>query len=64
MRRRDPETMLIGDSRPTDKKRFENEYGYPFERLKGETMEWLKGQEVGMFLCFAVTTLLEPAAWL
>lgn len=53
MRRRDPETMLIGDSRPTDKKRFQDAYGYPFARMKDETLEWLKGQEVGMFLCFA-----------
>ncbi len=53
MRRRDPETMLIGDSRPTDKKRFEDAYGYPFDRLRGETVDWLLGQEVGMFLCFA-----------
>ncbi len=53
MRRRDPETMLIGDAKPTDKKRFSDVYGYPFEKLREETVDWLKGQEVGMFLCFA-----------
>jgi hypothetical protein len=53
MRRRDPETMLIGDSRPTDKKRFADEYGYPFDRLRDETLGWLRGQRLGIFLCFA-----------
>lgn len=53
MRRRDPDTMLIGDSGPTDKRRFEDTYGYPFERLREETIEWLRGQETGIFLCFA-----------
>jgi len=53
MRRRDPDTMLIGDSQPTDKKRFEDEYGYEFSKLRSETFEWLKEQEIGIFLCFA-----------
>jgi hypothetical protein len=53
MRRRDPDTMLIGDSQPTDKKRFADEYGYDFSILRSETLEWLKGREIGIFLCFA-----------
>ncbi len=53
MRRRDPDTMLIGDNQPTDKKRFADEYGYEFSRLRSETFEWLKNQEIGIFLCFA-----------
>jgi hypothetical protein len=53
MRRRDPDTMLIGDTQPTDKKRFEDEYGYEFSKLRIETFEWLKEQEIGIFLCFA-----------
>ena len=53
MRRRDPDTMLIGDSQPTDKKRFDDEYGYEFSKLRNETFEWLKQQEIGIFLCFA-----------
>ncbi len=53
MRRRDPDTMLIGDDGPTDKKRFSAEYGYEFSRLKKETFDWLEGQELGIFLCFA-----------
>ena len=53
MRRRDPDTMLIGDDGPTDKKRFSAEYGYEFSKLKQETFDWLGGQELGIFLCFA-----------
>ena len=53
MRRRDPDTMLIGDDGPTDKKRFSAEYGYEFSKLKKETFDWLAGQELGIFLCFA-----------
>jgi hypothetical protein len=53
MRRRDPDTMLIGDSLPTDKKRFADAYGYEFNRLREETFDWLKGRELGIFLCFA-----------
>lgn len=53
MRRRDPDTMLIGDSLPTDKKRFADAYGHEFNRLREETFDWLKGRELGIFLCFA-----------
>ena len=53
MRRRDPDTMLIGDSQPTDKKRFADEFGYDFSTLRSDTLEWLKGREIGIFLCFA-----------
>jgi len=53
MRRRDPETMLIGDQRPTDKKRFSDIYGYEFGRLRDETFDWLGKRELGIFLCFA-----------
>jgi hypothetical protein len=53
MRRRDPDTMLIGDTQPTDKKRFADKYGYDFSKLRSETFEWLKTQEIGIFICFA-----------
>ena len=43
MRRRDPDCMRIGDDLPSDKPRFEALYGYPFSRLRGETMDWLAG---------------------
>ena len=53
MRRRDPETMMIGDSGPTDKKRFSDAYNYDFGVLRKETFDWLITQELGVFLCFA-----------
>ena len=46
MRRRDPDSMRIADDLPTDKPRFEESYGYPFSRLREETMAWLAGQEL------------------
>ncbi len=53
MRRRDPETMAIADRLPTDKELFEGKFGYEFDSLKAETFEWLKGQDLAVFLYFA-----------
>lgn len=53
MRRRDPDTMAIADDFPTDKELFESKFGYPFDSLKEETFEWLKGQDLAVFLYFA-----------
>ncbi len=53
MRRRDPETMLIGDALPTDKRRFSDVYDYSFDTLKSDTLKWLSEQELAVFLCFA-----------
>ncbi len=49
MRRRDPDCMVIGDDRPTDKPRFKDRFGYEFASLREETMEWLAGQELAAF---------------
>lgn len=49
MRRRDPDTMLIGDDKPTDKEHFSGRYGKPFDGLRIETFEWLKKQELAVF---------------
>ena len=46
MRRRDPDCMRIGDDLPTDKPRFRDVYGYAFSKLRAETMEWFKTQEL------------------
>ena len=46
MRRRDPDCMRIGDDLPTDKPRFKDRYGYDFEDLRKETMEWFKTQQL------------------
>jgi hypothetical protein len=49
MRRRDPDSMLIGDELPTNKPRYADRYGRPFEELRRETIEWLKTQELAAF---------------
>lgn len=53
MRRRDPDTMVIADNQPTDKKRFLDKYGYEFSSLQTETYDWLKKQDLAVFFYFA-----------
>ena len=53
MRRRDPDTMVIADNYPTDKKRFIDKYGYEFSGLQTETFDWLKQQDLAVFFYFA-----------
>ncbi len=53
MRRRDPGTMSIADSLPTDKTRFKDKYGYDFSKLQAETFEWMKNQDLAVFFYFA-----------
>jgi len=53
MRRRDPDTMAIADEFPTDKDTFKGKFGYDFSTLKAETFDWLKNQDLGVFLYFA-----------
>ena len=53
MRRRDPDTMVIADNEPTDKETFQSRFGYEFDILKAETFEWLKNQDLAVFLYFA-----------
>ncbi|MFW5786559.1 MAG: DUF4914 family protein [bacterium] len=45
MRRRDPEAMVIADDRPTDKARYADRFGRPFDGVREETFEWFAGQE-------------------
>jgi hypothetical protein len=49
MRRRDPDTMAIGDDKPTDQVRFSDRFGYPFNDLRSETFEWLASQDLAAF---------------
>ena len=49
MRRRDPDCLVIAHDLPTDKPRFEDEYGEAFEALREETFAWLKTQELALF---------------
>lgn len=49
MRRRDPDCMVIGDQRETDKPRFQDRFDKPFKDLRLETFEWLKTQPLACF---------------
>lgn len=49
MRRRDPDTMLIADTQPTDKELFRHRMGYSFDGLRSQTFEWLKKQDLVVF---------------
>ena len=53
MRRRDPNTMVIGDDKPTGKTRFQDRFGYPFADVQKETFEWMKKQDLALFFYFA-----------
>jgi hypothetical protein len=46
MRRRDPEAVVIGDERPTDKTSFKDRFGRDFGAVRQETLAWLKTQEL------------------
>lgn len=46
MRRRDPDCMVIGDSGESDKARYEERFGVPFDDVRRSTLDWLKGQEL------------------
>ena len=49
MRRRDPDCLLIGDEKDTDKPKYNDAYGKDFEPLRQDTFEWLKQQELIFF---------------
>lgn len=49
MRRRDPDSMVIGDELPSDKVRFEERFGEGFGPLRQRTLDWLKTQELAVF---------------
>lgn len=49
MRRRDPDCMVIADSRPTDKSTFEARFGKSFDPVREETLSWLARQPLAAF---------------
>ncbi len=49
MRRRDPDSVVIGDDLPTDKEPFQQRFGFQFAGLREETFNWLKTQELIVF---------------
>jgi len=52
MRRRDPDSMVIADDLPTDKRRHEERFGIPFENIRLETFDWFKKQESLIVMAF------------
>ncbi len=49
MRRRDPDCMYIADELPTDKVRFEDKFNCKFSKIRQETFDWLKKQDLCIF---------------
>ena len=49
MRRRDPDCMVIGDKRPTDKPTFQERFNRDFDAVREETFAWLKTQNLAVF---------------
>lgn len=52
MRRRDPNSMIIADELPTDKKIYEDHFDESFETTRKETLDWLKNQKSILFMPF------------
>lgn len=46
LRRRDPNSMVIGDNKPTEKTTFNERFGKDFNPLRKETFDWLSKQEL------------------
>ncbi len=46
MRRRDPDSLIIGDNKDTDKPRYKDVYNSEFEPLRKDTFTWLSEQEL------------------
>jgi len=46
MRRRDPHCMVIADDFPTDKPKFADRFNEDFSNLRGQTIDWLAGQDL------------------
>jgi hypothetical protein len=64
MRRRDPDAMVIGDNLPTDKPRYQDRFGHPFDETRQQTLDWLKTQELVAMPFYAGTDALRYGALL
>ncbi len=49
MRRRDPDCMVIGDNRPTDKPTYRERFGEDFDGVRQATFDWLATQPLAVF---------------
>ena len=48
MRRRDPDSMVIADEKPTDKPKYKERFGKEFSQLRRETLEWLANERLAL----------------
>ncbi len=48
MRRRDPDSMLIADDKPTDQQRYRDRMGVEFSSLREETFDWLARRDLAV----------------
>lgn len=46
LRRRDPNCMVIGDDKPTDKERYKDRFGGDFKETRELALEWLSNQDL------------------
>jgi len=53
MRRRDPDCMVIGDERPTDKPTYKGRFGKSFDSVRQETFDWMATQPLAVFAFYA-----------
>jgi len=53
MRRRDPDSLVVGDDFDTDKPTFKEIYGREFTPVREEAFTWLKNQELAVFAFIA-----------
>lgn len=49
MRRRDPDSLVVGDELDTDKPTFKSLYGKGFDSVRSEALDWLSTQELVVF---------------
>lgn len=53
MRRRDPDSLVVGDELDTDKPTFNTLYGKHFGPIRAEALTWLSSQELAVFAFIA-----------
>jgi hypothetical protein len=49
MRRRDPDSLVVGDDLDTDKPTFKQLYGMEFDSVRQEALDWLRTQPLAVF---------------
>ena len=50
MRRRDPDTLVVADDKPTDKPRYRKRFGSDFGSVRKESLDWLASQDLACFV--------------